>query len=144
LRHKCRITPDELAKQAQVAKNTLLRLERDETVPEDYILGRILRFFGSKTQEILPAGADIYDFFVPPTDFGSKIRNFRLRHGLQQKDLAAKLGIHKITLCRYESRSEMPRGISPKHYVKEDEKGISKTNTVILSRLERIIKDRPH
>ncbi|MFH1726440.1 MAG: helix-turn-helix transcriptional regulator [Elusimicrobiota bacterium] len=36
------------------------------------------------------------------------MRNFRLRRGMRQKDLADALGVHKVTVCRYERNGLKP------------------------------------
>lgn len=72
------------------------------------ILGRILKTLGDKAKEVFPGTRDIFDFLVPPRDFGSWLRNFRLRRGLQQTELARILGIHKVSLYRYEKGASKP------------------------------------
>ena len=52
--------------------------------------------------EVPEDAKDAIDIICPPASTGSKIKNLRLRKRLQQKDLAKMLGIHKVSLCRYE------------------------------------------
>jgi len=45
---------------------------------------------------------DFFDYFCPSDTWGSRLRKMRLSRNLQQKDLAKMLGIHKVSVCRYE------------------------------------------
>lgn len=51
---------------------------------------------------------DVFDFIMPVTDFASWLRNFRMRRELQQVELAKKLGVSNVTICRYERRASNP------------------------------------
>ena len=97
-----------MARLAGVSPNALLRIERDEGPANDWILGRILRCLGARAKEAFPGAQDIFDFLVPPRDFAGWLRNFRLRRGLQQAELARILGIHKVSLHRYEKGVSRP------------------------------------
>lgn len=59
---------------------------------------------------------DIYDFLIPRKDFGSWLKNFRLRRGIRQVDLARMLGIHKVSLHRYEKNVSRPSKALSRNY----------------------------
>lgn len=94
-----------------MSPNALLRIERDEGPPNDWMLGKILRCLGDKAREAFPGAQDVFDFLVPPKDFASWLRNFRMRRGLQQAELAKILKVSKVTVCHYESRYCKPRPV---------------------------------
>jgi len=43
------------------------------------------------------------------TDFASWLRNFRMRRGLLQVDLAKMLGVNRVAIWSYEHRGSRPR-----------------------------------
>jgi len=98
----------ELARRTGVSHGTISRLEMGNLPLDPARLGRILAFFGDAAREVLPGGADIYDHVIPVKDFGSWLRNFRMRRGIPQKDLAEALGVHKVTVCRLERHGLNP------------------------------------
>jgi DNA-binding XRE family transcriptional regulator len=51
---------------------------------------------------------DFLDYFCPSDTWGGKIRKLRLSRNIQQKDLAEMVGIHKVSLCRYEKDRSKP------------------------------------
>lgn len=51
---------------------------------------------------------DIYDYFIPPKDFGSKLKNLRLRRNIGQKELAEQLGLNRESIRRYEKNITRP------------------------------------
>lgn len=57
--------------------------------------------FSGRLREVFPEG-DPYDCIIPPKTLGSWIKNQRLRRGLEQKELARRLGVHVFSLVRYE------------------------------------------
>lgn len=108
LRKRCGLTLLELARRTGVSHGVIYRLEKGLVVPEPVRLGRILAFFGDDAREVLPDGADIYDHAIPVKDFGSWLRNFRMRRGISQKDLGEVLGVHRVTVCGYERQGLRP------------------------------------
>lgn len=103
----CGFSQLELARTAGVALSGVIAYEKDRiTRPDPVIIQKIAKAL--QVAEIAlfpdaPAGAkDAIDVLCPPVSFGSRIRNLRLRKGFQQKELAEMLGIHKVSLCRYE------------------------------------------
>lgn len=73
------------------------------------MVGRVLKAFGDKARDAFPGVKDIYDFLVPPKDFGSWLRNFRLRRGLRQGEVAKVLGVSTVSVGYYESNQRKPR-----------------------------------
>lgn len=108
LRKRRGLTRFDLARLTGVSHNTIARMERGDVEPEPARLGRLLAYFGEDARLVLDEGADIYDAAIPPADFGSWLRNFRMRRGLRQNDLAKALGVSKVTVCRYEKQGFRP------------------------------------
>ena len=96
---------------ARLGHNTIARIERDETkVIQPWILGRILPLLAGRFQEAFPdARGDVYEYLMPTKRFGDWLRNLRLRHGLQQKELAKALGVARYTIQRYETHQCLPK-----------------------------------
>jgi len=46
---------------------------------------------------------------APPRTFGERIRFLRLRRGMKQNELARRLRISKVAVCRYEKDTARPR-----------------------------------
>ena len=93
-----------------VSHGAIGRLERDKLrTLNPWVLGRILPFLASKYKEVFPeTQGDPYDFLVPPTTFGSWLRNQRMRRGLQQRDFARLLGVNRESIRRYEANETKP------------------------------------
>lgn len=91
-----------------MGSGTLSQLERGVCPTSLPVLGRILTFFQSAAGEAFPGPGDIFDQVIPPTDFPSWLRNFRLRRGIEQTALAKKIGVSKVTVCRYERNHSRP------------------------------------
>lgn len=76
---------------------------------QPWILGRILTLLKGRFKEAFPdARGDIYDYLIPPKTFADWLRNLRLRHGLQQTELAKTLGVNRYTINRYEMNRSNP------------------------------------
>lgn len=96
----------DMARLTGLGHNSIGRLERGEFQPDPARLGRILSHFVPEASELL--GPDFYERLIPADDFGGWLRNFRLRNGLRQDELARALGLHKVTVCRYEKGAAKP------------------------------------
>jgi transcriptional regulator with XRE-family HTH domain len=97
-----------LAHATGVSHNAISCLERGVCAPKAWTLGPILSFFGAEAARVFPGGADAYDSVVPPTDFGTWLNNFRLRKGLQLKDVAVKVGVSAVSIHYYEQGRMKP------------------------------------
>ncbi|MFH1726449.1 MAG: helix-turn-helix transcriptional regulator [Elusimicrobiota bacterium] len=106
LRRSRGLTIGELAEASGVGRNTLSRLERGVTPFNPAVVGRILAQFGPEARKVF--AEDPYEHLIPTESFGAWLRNFRMRMGMRQKDLAEALGVHKVTVCRYERHGFMP------------------------------------
>jgi len=84
-------------------------------------VGTLLAYFGKDLAEAFPAGQDPHDQLVPVSDFASWLRNFRVRKGLQQVELARILGMSRVSICRYE-------------------RNVSKPQAAVLKRFKRLFK----
>ena len=106
LRVQTGLTIDQIVNQRDIPRSVLNRYERNEIDKLDpWTLEKIAKALEIDPIELLVSETDvkdIFDYFCPPTTLGAKIRNLRLKKHLQQKDLAKMLGIHKVSLCRYE------------------------------------------
>jgi len=47
-------------------------------------------------------------FPQPPRTFGEKLKYFRIKNNLKQEELSKILGVHKVTICRYEKDFTYP------------------------------------
>jgi len=47
-------------------------------------------------------------FPQPPRTFGEKLKYFRIKNNLKQEELGKILGVHKVTICRYEKNLTYP------------------------------------
>jgi DNA-binding XRE family transcriptional regulator len=94
----------------KLGHNTIARLEREEAKSvKPWVLGRVLPFYLARFKDAFPdAAGDTYDYLIPPNTFGDWLRNFRLRRGLRQGELARDLGVNKFTITRYESNRALP------------------------------------
>ena len=103
LRRRAKVTIAQLATRSKVSHNAISRLERTpDCRANPAILERILHVLGLNFQEISPGTGDCYDLLVPPKTPGSRIKNARLKKGLQQKVLAKRLGVSRETVRRWE------------------------------------------
>ena len=66
-------------------------------------MGKLLAYFGRDLAEAFPEGKDAADQLVPVADFGSWLKNLRVRKGLKQVELARVLKVSKVSIRHYES-----------------------------------------
>lgn len=110
LRKRQGLTQVDLARRTGISAVTICTLERGGGAtyhPE--IVGKLLAYFGREAAEAFPEGIDGVDHFLPVTDFGSWLRNFRVRKGLQQVELAKLLGVCKASVSAYEQNQTRPK-----------------------------------
>lgn len=109
LRRKLGLSIKDLSPKVRLAESAIARIERDEARSQPWVLGRILAFLASSFKEAFPeTNGDPYDFLIPPTSFGTWLRNQRLRRGMKQRALAAALGVRPYTVVRYEADLTKP------------------------------------
>lgn len=110
MRKRLNFTIEDLSKRSGISHNVIARLERDETRKiNPSVLGRILPLLADRFKETFPeAQGDPYDFLIPPNSFGRWLKNFRLRRGMQLKDLAKSLNVRPYTIIRYEADQTKP------------------------------------
>ncbi|MEW6556079.1 MAG: helix-turn-helix transcriptional regulator [Elusimicrobiota bacterium] len=129
LRVKIGLNQANLAKSTGLATSIIGRYEQGRILDlNPFVLEKIATTLKVTPLELLPPAArvgikDSYDYFCRSDTRGSKIKKLRLKHHLQQKDLARMLGIHKVSLCRYE-------------------KNHSKPDSIIIQKLKEIFKSR--
>jgi transcriptional regulator with XRE-family HTH domain len=110
LRKRLGVTLEEFSQMTRLGHNTIAKIERGETRKvQPWVLGRILPALADRFKEAFPETAgDPYDFLIPPTTFGSWLKNFRMRRGLKLKDLARTLKVRPFTVIRYEANESKP------------------------------------
>ncbi|MBI4060573.1 MAG: helix-turn-helix transcriptional regulator [Elusimicrobia bacterium] len=102
------MTLDRFSQITGLSRNAIGRIERDVIRHVDpRILGKLMGHFGDRLKEVFPEG-DPYDCIIPPKTLGSWIKNQRLRRGMEQKELARRLGVHVFTIVRYERDAFQP------------------------------------
>jgi len=109
LRKRQGLTQGDLSRRTGISRATICKMERGGLDLHPEIVGKLLAYFGKEAAEAFPGGKDGVDHFVPVTDFGSWLRNFRVRKGLQQAELAKILGVSKASVSAYEKSQTRPR-----------------------------------
>lgn len=106
------LTIEDLGRKSRLSPNAISRLERDHSRTQPWVLGRILPHFAALFKDAFPkTNGDAYDFIIPPTTFGSWLKNQRLRRGMKLNELARQLAIRPFTLIRYESDQSKPAAL---------------------------------
>jgi transcriptional regulator with XRE-family HTH domain len=85
----------EVAEKIGVDETTIYHWERQRTLPEIRFIAPIIDFLG-------------YDPLPQPKSLSERLKTYRLRMGLSQRKLAAKLGIDPGTLGGWESGKHLP------------------------------------
>lgn len=111
LRKRQGLTIPDLERLTGISHGTISRLERGSAAVNVAAVGKLLAYFGRDIEEAFPDGQDPQDLLVPVSDFGSWLRNFRVRKRLQQVELARALGVSKVTVCRYERNHSRPQDV---------------------------------
>ena len=88
----------EVAEKIGVTSTTICGWEGQRIQPEIRFIARIIKFLG-------------YDPFPEPESFPEKLKTYRLRLGLSQRRLAAKLGIDPATIAGWEEGRHKPVNI---------------------------------
>lgn len=101
----------DLARRTGISAPTICKLERGGLRIHPEIVGKLLAYFGREAAEAFPEGEDGVDHLVPVADFGSWLRNFRARKGLQQVELAKLLGVCKASISAYEKNQTRPKDV---------------------------------
>lgn len=109
LRKRQGLTIPALERRTGVSHGTISRLERGAARVNVAAVGRLLAYFSRDLQEAFPDGQNAADLLVPVSNFGSWLRNFRVRKGLRQVELARILGVTKTSVCWYERNRSKPK-----------------------------------
>ena len=112
LRKRRGLTIPDLEKSTGIGHNAISALERGAVPPKPWVLGPILTFYGQDAAVVFPGEGDVFDRVIPPIDLGAWLANFRLRKGLQLKELARVLQVSKVAVWRYERNIMRPSNIS--------------------------------
>ena len=114
LRIKNGLKQAELAESVGIGTTVLARYEQGRVLDlTPWILKKIAKALKIDPSELLPGpehakNKDFLDYFCPSDTYGSRLRKMRLKRNLQQKGLANMLGIHKVSICRYEKDRSKP------------------------------------
>lgn len=111
LRKRQGLTIPDLERHTGISHGTISRLERDSAAVNVAAVGKLLAYFGRDLHEAFSDGEYPHDQVAPVTDFASWLRNFRVRKGLRQVELARILGVSKVSVCRYERNRSRPQGV---------------------------------
>lgn len=104
---KCRgLTIEDLSRKTGLYPATITKIERGRIGLDPAFVGKILSRLSVEAAELY--GQDFYDRLIPAVDFASWLRNFRLRKGLHQSELARILGLNNVAVCRYEKGTAKP------------------------------------
>jgi len=106
LRKRRGLTVTDLSRETGLYPATISKIERGRIGLEPALVGKVLSRLSAEAAELY--GEGFYDRLIPVVDFASWLRNFRLRKGLHQSELARILGLNKVALCRYEKGSTKP------------------------------------
>ncbi|MBN1568435.1 MAG: transcriptional regulator, partial [Acidobacteria bacterium] len=91
----------EVAERIGVHTQTITNWEKQRTLPEIRFIAPIIEFLG-------------YDPLPQPKSFPERLKNYRLKQGLSQRKLAAKLGIDPSTIGNWECWKHRPTKKSQK------------------------------
>lgn len=115
------VTRTQLATLTGYPVNTLANYEQNKIErPNPHILLKIAEALKIETNKLISIQhfqpiskehnpSNIFDCFIPPKDFGSKVKNLRVRENISQKELARQLGLNRETIRRYENNITRPR-----------------------------------
>ncbi|MDD5657983.1 MAG: helix-turn-helix transcriptional regulator [Elusimicrobia bacterium] len=109
LRKRQGLTQSGLSRRTGISPATICKLERGGETTHPEIVGKLLAYFGRDVMEAFPEGTDAVNELIPVKDFGSWLRNLRVRQGLQQAELAEMLGVSKASMSAYEQNQTKPR-----------------------------------
>jgi len=109
LRKRNGLTIFDLARLTGVSHNPISRIERGVGEADPAILGRLIAYFGEDACDVLGGDVDPYEKAIPVSNFGSWLRNFRMRRSLKQNELAKTLGVSKVTIWSYERLGSKPK-----------------------------------
>jgi transcriptional regulator with XRE-family HTH domain len=85
----------EVAERIGVDETTIYHWERQRNMPEIRFIAPIIKFLG-------------YDPILKPESFPEKLRAYRSRMGLSQKNFAIKFGIDPSTIAKWEMKNHNP------------------------------------
>ena len=117
LRIKAGLKQADLAESAGIGTSVLARYEQGRIIDlTPQVLQKIASILNIEPLELLPVpnhpnSRKFLDYFCPSDSQGSRIRKLRLSRNLQQDELAKMLGIHKVSVCRYEKDRSKPSKI---------------------------------
>lgn len=109
-----RLTQEKLAALSGVSRNIIAKYERNEIEkPNPAVILKIASALSVTPQRLLPRhndSKDLFEYFVKPKNFGSRLRYLRLKAQIQQRALAGMLKVNRETVRRYENNITAPDG----------------------------------
>ena len=107
-RKKTGISIAEVAAASGLSFNCIRQIEANPRAPKLEKVGRLVKFYGPRIKDVFPSCGDIYQAIAPVKDFGTWLKNFRLRNCLTQHELARIWGVSWVCVSRYESNLVKP------------------------------------
>jgi len=112
-----------LAKRAKISENVISRYEQSKIKKiNPQIILKIAKSLDIPAKKLLPSYTeDFFKYFIKPDGLGSRIKYFRIKQGITQKEFAQKLNLSRETIRRYE-------------------KGITKPDKKTVEKMAKILK----
>lgn len=104
LRQKNNLTLKELSEQlsernVKISADALAKYERGDREPKIDKWNHLAEFYGVSTSYLMGLNSN---------NFGNRIKELRIKHGLSQAELAEKIGVKDNTICQYEKGKRHP------------------------------------
>lgn len=100
LRQKNNLTLKELGKKVDIPNNSLNQYENGKRQPRIEIWKKLAEFYGVSTSYLMGLNSN---------NFGNRIKELRIKHGLSQGDLAKATGLTRQAISNYERGDREPK-----------------------------------
>jgi len=99
-----------LAKRAKISKNIISKYEQNKIKKiNPWIILKIAKALNVSAKKLLPSYTDdFFKHFINPNGLGSRIKYFRIKQAITQKEFAKKLNLNRETIRRYEAGITRP------------------------------------
>ncbi|MCO6546193.1 MAG: helix-turn-helix transcriptional regulator [Gilliamella sp.] len=99
LRIKNNLTLDDIEAKTGIKRGTYSNYENNKTEPKIETWKKLADYFNVSTSYLMGLNSN---------DFGDKIKELRIKHGLSQGDLAEKIGLTRQAISNYENNERTP------------------------------------